>query len=75
MSSDCLGDVQFQTVAPLEYPPSLECPSKGALAIPRTDGTTGRIQFMGANGVGFDFDADGSADKTVSTCADAAQCS
>jgi hypothetical protein len=74
LSTDCLGDVQFQTLAPLEFPGGSECPSGGTLALTRGDGTNGRVEFS-ADGVGFDFNADGTVDLSVPSCAAAAQCS
>ena len=73
LSTDCLGDVQFQTVAPLEFPGGSECPTGGTIGLTRSDGINGRIEFT-TTGVGFDFNADGSVDLSVPNCAAALQC-
>ena len=73
LNTDCVGNAQFQTLTPLQFPSRSECPSAGQLAVTREGNTNGRITFM-SNGIGFDFNADGVIDATVASCEDAMQC-
>ncbi len=70
----CLGTVQFSTDSAMQFPAASECPTDGTVGLARGDGVNARIIFS-TTGVGFDFNADGSVDASVPTCAAAPQCS
>jgi hypothetical protein len=73
LNTHCLGDVQFQTVTPLQFPGGSECPTAGELRVTRGDSLGGSFEFS-TRGLGF-VNAGGIVDRWVPNCAAAAQCS
>lgn len=76
VSSSCFGEIELDTLEPVEIGADDVCPSAGSLALNRPDGTRSLIRFTAAGSVEFDYDGNGTVDRAVASCVDAsvAQC-
>ena len=74
LTNDCLGEVQVRTSTALQFVRGEACPVGGLVVVSRGDDTDGRVAFNASGGAAFDFDADGTTDKEISRCNEAAQC-
>jgi hypothetical protein len=68
INTDCLGDLEYETIEPLHLAAGEICPTAGLLRIRLSDGRASLTRYTATGGAELDFDADGKVDKTVASC-------
>ncbi len=71
VSTECTGAVSFETVEPLVYPANGDCGTGGQLRA-TVDGETSIVTLTPGGGLSLDYDGDGSADDSFTSCTAAA---
>jgi len=76
LTTDCVGDLEYETLEPLRLTAGATCPTAGLLRITLPDGATSLTRYTETGGVELDFGADGEVDQVFETCTDPdfAQC-
>jgi hypothetical protein len=68
IDTDCLGDLEYETLEPLRLAAGETCPTAGLLRIRLSDGRASLTRYTESGGAELDFDADGKIDKTAASC-------
>ena len=70
LTTDCLGDLLYETIEPLRLLEAGRCPTAGLLRITLPDGATSLTRYTEDGGIELDFDEDGEPDKVLESCTD-----